>query len=1596
MLNPPLPPKPIPGLSFGRAVDLHKERVGRIVWSPDGSRMASSSASEVVIWDVAANESLSRLTFPDSSTVWDLAWSRDGRRLAVASGREIEIIEPACVQSVRLTGHTARVYSLDWSPDGRFLASGSGDNTIRIWDTSSWQTGPVLTTHTRPVYAVAWSPSGKELASASKDRVLGLWDTSAWELRSRLQGHTGWVASLAWSRDGSRLVSSSLDSTIRVWDPRRACLVSTLEGHTGGVYWIALSANDELLASKSGDHTIRLWDGRDWRQLGELSQPESDYGYYWPAGPAFHPHLMRMAALHGADKTIGLWEIDATALRSTKGTHVVHYASANVVLLGDAGVGKSSLAARLAGGSFELNESTQARSIRTLYTEEVPVGTEATEIREVLLWDDAGGQPGYRLLAQISLAQVDVAVIVFDPQLAGVESIRAWIRSLYQARRARSAPGQLSILLVSSRVDRSQPLSPARVRELASEFNLVGWFSTSARTGQGIAELRNAIRKAIDWSSLPTTTSTELLHRIRAFLLREKESGRQVSTVDQLFRAFRADVPNAELGREALRAEFDTAILLLNSSGLITSLSFAGLVLLKPELLDRYAAGILAAACEGTEGLGTVSVADILAGRLPVPVELRVQDRELEQMLLVATMEELLRQEVAIHEGSGETAYLIFPTEVRRERPDSPETPHGSIIYRFDGPVARIYASLAVRLQFSDTFRRTAMWRNRVEYASPGGGYCAIQVREEHDDRGEISLAFTHVSATDRMLLDRFVRGHLDRHATAIERARIVICPTCGTEIGERQVAQRLARGFMFLSCPVCETVINLEEESDTANEVVASQAEWLAELGREESEAEAILRGKLAANDFDVYISHNARDLPAVRKIAARLRQNGLLPWILEDQQVPGERWTLAMADQATRAKAVAVFYGKNGIGPSQAKEIEMLVAEVQKRRIPLIPVLLNDVVDTLGMPDSLKEFTWIDFRRSEPDPIELLVYGIRGGHGSVRSGEAAGILAKPARKVQVEDALAAAEKRGDWAASRQFLVELAQLARDTGAVEEAVSSAQRALMIADDPMKLDGKGLREPLDLLASLRPELLEPWLITCSHRDLGLREMRELDTADRPKIASILNRAGIARWLEWFSDPSAQALPSLPRGGQGWPSARVRRLRLRNIKSFQDLTCDFFDPPGSPRPISTFVGDNATGKSSILQSIALTCLGSSFCNRIEGIRAQTFLRNGESFGAIEVELELTVDPDATPAERGVLHLGLGMDGKRKDFFPLPGEEMTLGTANHMKGWDLLRGQVGFQWGYCGGYGAFRALRERREKLGASTQVPVEIDRVLSLFQPQDTLLDPAVLDSLFQADVSALSPETKQIPLGVRDSIVQLFRNNVPGIGVQEVGGKVQLVEEHSGVSSPSALSDGCNSMIGLLGHVIRHALELQGWTRDPAQAEGVVLIDEVDLHLHPSWQRTALPQLERAFPKLQFIVTTHSPLVLGGVPDGIVSVLSRDEEGRTVMTTGPSVKGWRVDQLLNGMHFDMTNPYDLDTEELRKEYGRKLNEFGPAHAVVQELEKRLDEQMRQPHESTVPDLDMWKLLDEFADFRFAQLSEEQREAAVARMWELLRR
>ncbi|MBI4662390.1 MAG: AAA family ATPase [Verrucomicrobia bacterium] len=131
---------------------------------------------------------------------------------------------------------------------------------------------------------------------------------------------------------------------------------------------------------------------------------------------------------------------------------------------------------------------------------------------------------------------------------------------------------------------------------------------------------------------------------------------------------------------------------------------------------------------------------------------------------------------------------------------------------------------------------------------------------------------------------------------------------------------------------------------------------------------------------------------------------------------------------------------------------------------------------------------------------------------------------------------------------------------------------------------------------------------------------------------------------------------------------------------------------------------------------------------------------------------------------------------------------------------------------------------------------------------------------------------------------------------------------------------NVLSQGTQSLLQWLATLItgyaKH-FELAG---DYAERPGILIIDEIDAHLHPSWQRRILPALTKEFPNLQVLCSTHSPLMLAGLQAGQIQLLSRSEQGRiTVSRNNSDVYGWSADEILN-FFLGVTHPTDLNTEQ----------------------------------------------------------------------------
>jgi TIR domain-containing protein len=148
-------------------------------------------------------------------------------------------------------------------------------------------------------------------------------------------------------------------------------------------------------------------------------------------------------------------------------------------------------------------------------------------------------------------------------------------------------------------------------------------------------------------------------------------------------------------------------------------------------------------------------------------------------------------------------------------------------------------------------------------------------------------------------------------------------------------------------------------------------------------SDAAMLLQRKRAAGIFDVFLCHNSDDKPTVREIGKRLKERRILPWLDEWEVPPFVTWQDELEKAISQIGSVAVFVGPSGVGPWQDIEIQTLLQEFAKRRIRMGLVWLPGALgtpDTIGVPRFITIFNWVDFRKTDPDPLEQLLWGITG----------------------------------------------------------------------------------------------------------------------------------------------------------------------------------------------------------------------------------------------------------------------------------------------------------------------------------------------------------------------------------------------------------------------------------------------------------------------------------------------------------------------------------------------------------------------------------------------------------------------------------------
>jgi hypothetical protein len=205
-------------------------------------------------------------------------------------------------------------------------------------------------------------------------------------------------------------------------------------------------------------------------------------------------------------------------------------------------------------------------------------------------------------------------------------------------------------------------------------------------------------------------------------------------------------------------------------------LDFGGFILLRPEVLSRYAAAVVRKVRKHPRELGCICEDDMLKGVLDYQDFERLPDED-EKIILRALYETLINRAWCLRQVCDGVAQLIFPSYFRRERPEKPHRPNVHVTYRFSGPIDDIYATLVVRLHHTETFESDQLWKDAADFKTQTGQGLGIKMVREMEGVARLEIYFNaDVGENMRLVFARYIHNHLNQYGTQVERLRHYFC----------------------------------------------------------------------------------------------------------------------------------------------------------------------------------------------------------------------------------------------------------------------------------------------------------------------------------------------------------------------------------------------------------------------------------------------------------------------------------------------------------------------------------------------------------------------------------------------------------------------------------------------------------------------------------------------------------------------------------------------------------------------------------------------------------------------------------------------------
>jgi energy-coupling factor transporter ATP-binding protein EcfA2 len=416
-------------------------------------------------------------------------------------------------------------------------------------------------------------------------------------------------------------------------------------------------------------------------------------------------------------------------------------------------------------------------------------------------------------------------------------------------------------------------------------------------------------------------------------------------------------------------------------------------------------------------------------------------------------------------------------------------------------------------------------------------------------------------------------------------------------------------------------------------------------------------------------------------------------------------------------------------------------------------------------------------------------------------------------------------------------------------------------------------------------------------------------------------------------------------------KGYPPAYFLSIELENILCFKTRQkLDLCNSNGFPTQWTVILGNNGVGKTTLLRSLA--GMEPTQDKRARSPVEEVLLarpRFSSSLLNILNELKILNSINGQIETHFIYGYDLSFYEKvsnsrnqQSSMNPHQASLSMMGPFSNSGDENLL----GLK---CYGYGANRRIGETSLSEGLSS------DNCDSLFSDDAALINAE--EWLLQADyaVARSAPENtarleKRLHL-IQETLKQLLPD------VSEI--RITLADNNNprpvaefltpyGWVPLKSLSLGYKTVIAWTVDLAARLIERYPNSEDPLAEPAVVLVDEIDLHLHPKWQRTIMSFLTERFPNTQFIVTAHSPLVVQSAKNANIVLLRREGDHVVIDNDPEIIDNWRVEQILSSV-FELPSPHSPDLAPLI-ERRRKLLAKSKLTAKDERELKKLEDQI----------------------------------------------